>query len=185
MIRPWTAPLSDPSQALAQRFRDLVPVIATPRSTLRAPRLEDFAAWHSIVGGPRGVHIGGPMAEDEAWSEFCAGLAVWTLRGHGMWTIAGPGDAVLGFVLIGFEPGDQEHELGYLLCEGAEGQGYATEAAAAVRDYALNVLCLPSLAVYVAPDNRRSAAVAARLGAVKDGMIDACDVWRHHPKREA
>jgi RimJ/RimL family protein N-acetyltransferase len=182
MIKPWTAPLSGPSQAMAQRIAALVPVLTTPRLTLRAPLLDDFGAWFAIVGGDRAEYIGGALDEDEAWAEFCTNTANWMLRGHGMWTINGPGSQVVGFALLGFEPGDQEHELGYLMCVSGEGQGFATEAAAAARDYAVQVLGLPSLVSYVAHENHRSAAVAERLGAIRDGVIDGCDIWRHHPK---
>jgi RimJ/RimL family protein N-acetyltransferase len=60
-----------------------------------------------------------------------------------------------------------------------------TEAAAAARDHAIHVLNLPSLVSYIAPANQRSAALAARIGAVKDSVLDGWDVWRHHPKRAA
>ena len=185
MIRPWNAPMSDASLALAQRIGAVVPVITTPRLTLRAPRITDFAAWFAIVGGARARHIGGPSDEEEAWFEFGSNVANWVLRGHGMLTICSAKGEVLGFVLLGLEPGDQGHELGYLLCDTAEGQGYATEAARAVRDHALDVLQVPSLVSYVAAENHRSAAVALRLGAVRDGMLDGCDIWRHHPKEGA
>jgi RimJ/RimL family protein N-acetyltransferase len=87
----------------------------------------------------------------------------------------------VGFVLIGFEPGDLEPELGWLFLPAAEGQGYAAEAATAARHHALSVLGLPSLVSYIDPANDRSARLAARLGARRDGEVDGADVWRHAP----
>lgn len=182
MIRPWTAPISAPSQAIGASIRALVPALSTPRTTLRAPVIGDFLAWSHILTSARAIHVGGPMDADDAWLEFCEGMAAWALRGHGMWTLTDHSGTVLGFVLLGFAPGDGEHELGYLLCEAAEGQGYVTEAAAAARDYAVSALRLPSLVSYISPENLRSGAVAMRLGATRDGMLDGCDIWRHHPK---
>jgi RimJ/RimL family protein N-acetyltransferase len=181
MTHPWTAPIPAAARALAQRFAALVPVIRTPRTVLRAPRIGDFDAWFGIMGSVRAVHIGISDAA-QAWMDFGSNVANWLLRGHGLWTITNHDDDVLGFVMVDFEPGDAEHELGYFICEAAEGQGFVTEAAAAARDYALNVLRLPSLVSYVAPENLRSAGVAARLGAVKDSTLDGCDIWRHHPQ---
>jgi RimJ/RimL family protein N-acetyltransferase len=181
-IRPWTAPLAPQAAALAQRFGALVPGLETARCLLRAPVLADFDLWCAVLCTDRAAHIGGAVAPDEAWFDFCLNVASWSLRGHGMWAVTDRAGVLLGFVLIGFEPGDREHELGYLFGAAAEGKGYATEAAAAARDHGLGALRLPSLVSYVAPENTRSAALAHRLGAWRDGMIDGCDVWRHHPK---
>ena len=61
-------------------------------------------------------------------------------------------------------------ELGWLLYDGYEGQGYATEAAAALRDWAFGTLGLETLVSYCDPDNAASIAVAERLGAVRDPL---------------
>jgi RimJ/RimL family protein N-acetyltransferase len=181
-VRPWTAPVPPASAALAAAFRDLVPRLTTARSVLRAPVLADFGLWCDILCTDRARHIGGPSTPDAAWFDFCLNVASWALRGHGMWTVTDAADVPLGFVLLGFEPGDREPELGYLFGAAAEGRGLATEAAMAARDHATGVLRLPSLVSYVAPENARSAAVARRLGAWRDGTVEGCDVWRHHPK---
>ena len=70
-----------------------------------------------------------------------------------------------------------------MLAEGSEGHGYATEAAAAMRDWAFETLNLTTLVSYFDPQNGRSIAVATRLGAVLDDAAprqDAEDlVFRH------
>ncbi len=181
MTAPWTAPVSHGAEALSRAVAAAVPRLATARLTLRAPRLSDFAAYAEIVCSDRGIHIGGPLTEEEAWDDFCRATAVWLLRGHGIWAVEahGGGDP-LGFVLIGFEPGDQEPELGFLFRASAEGHGYAAEAAAVARDHAFGTLGLSTLVSYIAPGNARSVRVAERLGAVRDdGMVDGCFVYRH------
>ncbi len=184
MTTPWTHPLTAGSAAQAARVAAAVPVLRTPRLVLRAPVLADFAAWAEIVCSDRGAHIGGPFSEDEAWDDFCRAIAVWMLRGHGLWTVTvGEGD-VAGFVLVGFEPGDGEPELGFLFRAAYEGRGLALEAATAARDHAFDVLGLPALASYVSPDNSRSVRLAARLGAeCLPDLLDGSQVWRHHPDR--
>ncbi|QGY00441.1 N-acetyltransferase [Roseovarius faecimaris] len=157
---------------MAARFAALVPVLTTERLTLRAPQAADFALYAEIACGPRSKGIGGPMTRDEAWYDFATLASCWMLRGHGGWTITlTRTGAPIGFALIGAEPGDQAPELGYLLIEAQEGQGYATEAAEAVRDYAFGTLRLPELVSYIAPGNARSVAVAERLGAIRSGNV--------------
>lgn len=184
-ITPWTAPVPQGAQALAQSIAAQIPTLTTPRTTLRAARLSDFDAWLAIVGSDRAQHIGGPSTPAQAWFDFGSNIANWLLRGHGLWTVTDHAGSTLGFVQVDFEPGDTEHELAWFLSASAEGQGYMTEAATAARDHATQVLRLPSLVSYIAPANLRSAALAARIGAVKDSVLDGWDVWRHHPKRAA
>jgi RimJ/RimL family protein N-acetyltransferase len=71
---------------------------------------------------------------------------------------------------------------------GHEGQGYATEAARALRDWAFDARGLPTLVSYVDPGQRRLGRVARRLGGVPDpdappaGPGDEGDlVFRHSP----
>ena len=54
--------------------------------------------------------------------------------------------------------------MGYLLGREFWGQGYATEAAAAVRDWALDALDAERLIALIQPGNERSVAVALKLG---------------------
>ena len=174
---------------MANQFAMMVPELRTKRLQLRAPRPEDFAVYAEIACGSRGKGIGGPMSRDEAWYDFGSLASGWMLRGHGGWTITLKGNSeAIGFVLIGAEPGDEEPELGYLIAEAFEGKGYASEAAAAVRDYAFDTLRLPGLVSYIFPSNAPSIAVAKRLGAFEAGnAIYAGDdepslVYRYSPE---
>lgn len=60
--------------------------------------------------------------------------------------------------------GQPEVEIGYRLARPAWGQGYATEAAGAVRDFAFNQLCIPRLIAMIDPANRASIRVAEKIG---------------------
>ena len=191
-IRPWTAPTSPEAEALAAALRQLVPRLKTPRLILRAPQKSDFAAWAEVLCTDRAKNIGGPVSEAQAWFDFCLNTANWFLRGHGMWTVERRASDVLanedrageilGFVLLGFEPGDREPELGFLFRAGGEGQGFAGEAAAAARDHGFGPLQLAALVSYIAPENARSLALVRRLGARPDGRLDGCEIWRHQPR---
>jgi [ribosomal protein S5]-alanine N-acetyltransferase len=64
-----------------------------------------------------------------------------------------------------------ETELGYTLDPAAWGQGFATEAARCVRDYARDVLGLTYTVSAILPSNARSRRVAERGGARADGQM--------------
>ena len=154
-------------------------------------RLEDFEIYARIGASDRGRHLVADNTDRAAlWLDFTQMVATWLLRGHAVWTVEARTDgAVLGFVLIGFEPGDHEPELGYLFRETAEGRGYAQEAATAARDHALTTLALPGLVSTIDPDNARSIRLATRLGAARDPAAEAAHgntirVYRH-PTPEA
>lgn len=183
MLQMCERALTRPCAAQARQLADRIPVLETRRLVLRAPKLEDFRAYAEIAGSARGGFLGQETRAD-AWYDFSAMVAAWVLRGHGLWAITARQDGtLLGFVLVGFEPGDEEHELGFMLCAEAEGHGYAAEAAEAARAYGFAEMKLPSLVSYIAPDNARSVALAERIGAFADGRMghaeDAARIYRH------
>lgn len=142
-----------------------IPTISTARLTLRPQLADDFPAHLAFLASPRSVGMGGPFDLRAAWGMFCHDLACWRLFGHGALMIEFTATRqCVGQVGINHGPLFPEQEL----YDGHEGHGYATEAAAALRDWAFATLKLPSLVSYMAPDNAMSAAVAKRLG----GMLD-------------
>lgn len=163
-----------------------IPTIVTTRLVLRPPVLDDFLAYAQMMASERAQYMGGPYSPIGAWNMFCQDIALWQMFGHGclMIDLREQGQCV-GQVGINHGPLFPEKELGWLLYEGHEGQGYAGEAAVAMRDWAFGVLGLRSLVSYVDPANLASIAVAERLGAVLDPLAprsDATDlVYRHQP----
>lgn len=188
---PHEAAPTGASAVFAARLQDMLPRLETRRLILRAPVIGDFQAYGQILMSERAVHLQGPFSRREAWLDFTQCVAMWHLRGHGLWTITAKGDAaVLGFVLICMEYGDREPELGWFLTEAAEGHGYAQEAAEAARDHGTGPLALASLVSYIDPPNARSIRLAERLGAVRDEAAAASFdepvlVYRHWPRDDA
>ncbi|GAB1377760.1 GNAT family N-acetyltransferase [Pararhodobacter aggregans] len=178
---PHETPIPGPAQDAARAIAAHVPVLRTARLVLRAPRLEDFPVYAEILTGPRAEPMGEVLTRADAWDDWCRLVSLWLLRGHGIWTLETLAGETAGFVLIGFEPGDLEPELGWFLTEAHEGQGLAEEAAQAVLAHAWGPLGLTTLVSYIAPDNARSRALARRLGAAPLETHDGCEVWRHHP----
>ncbi len=173
------APIHGPAADSATRLRAQLPVLETDRLRLRAPVLEDFPVWAGILCGPAGDFLDGPYTRDEAFTEFSASMGTWLLRWHGPWTVETRAGDAIGFVLIGFEPGDREPELGFFFLPEAQGHGYALEAAKAARSYGFGPMGLPALVSYIDPENTRSRTLAERLGALRDGEVDGSEVWRH------
>ncbi len=176
-------PTPGPAADIAHAFAANVPVIRTGRLILRAVRLEDFPGYASIVCADRGRFVGGPLSREDAWPGFAAMNAGWALHGHGGWAVTEAATGgLLGFVIVGLEPGDAETELGYLFLEDAEGRGLAAEAVAAAREWAFGTLGLRTLVSCIADGNARSIALARRLGAVEDtpkGWPAGNLVYRH------
>ncbi|MBF9043480.1 GNAT family N-acetyltransferase [Rhodobacterales bacterium HKCCE4037] len=166
----------------AASHRDSIPVLETARLRLRAPTLHDLPAWTRIFADWPSE----PMDAEAAWTEFSYYTAGWLLHGHGLWAVETRNGTLVGFTHVGLEWDDEEPELGWMLLPEHHGQGYATEAAAAARDFALGLL--PSCVSYIDPENRPSSAVAQRLGAQRDAAAEAhifaaegaaIEVWRH------
>ena len=186
MIHPrcLTAPVGAAAQAAA-RHRAVLPRLATARLDLRPATLADFPLWAGIFAEPDSTPIGGPVDAEAAWGAFCVYAAGWLLHGHGLWAVDRRADgALLGFVLLGLEWDDAEPEIGWLFGAAARGQGYATEAAAAVRDHAAALLGPGAAVSCTAPGHAASEAVARRLGARRDpaaeaALGDGTRIWRH------
>lgn len=175
-------PPEGPAASAARAYRAGLPRIATARLILRPPVLEDFPVWAEIFAGDEAGFIGGPAGPEAAWEEFCVYVAGWLLHGHGLFAVeARDGGQCLGFVSFGLEWEDDEPELGWLFAAGARDRGYATEAAAAVRDMALQLYGPGGFVSYVDPSNTASARLAERLGAVADpaASIPGATVYRH------
>jgi RimJ/RimL family protein N-acetyltransferase len=170
-----TQPPSDKAATAAARYRAALPVLETQRLVLRAAAMDDFQAWTKILAEAF------DDTPEQAWDEFTNYTAGWVLHGHGLFVACRKSDnAATGFVMLGLEWGDEEPELGYMFDAEFHGQGYATEACMAVRDFGFDLLGQGNFVSYISTKNDRSSAMAARLGAIKDGAFDAkTNIWRH------
>lgn len=190
MTAPHLSPIPGPAAGFAAGLRAALPALRTARCLLRAPELSDAPHWIALMAADAEGHLGGPLHEDQGFTEFAATVGLWLLRGHGLWTVTDRAGTVLGFVLIGFEPGDRAPELGWLFLPEARGRGYAAEAAEAARAHALGAAGLPELVSYIATTNATSRRLAERLGAWCEGTIAdpdsgaVAEIWRHTPLPE-
>lgn len=182
MTAPHECPIPGPAADFALALRAHLPMLETARLRLRAPTLGDFEPWAEIFTTPASVYMDGPCSREQAFVDFAASVSIWLLRGHGPLAIVEKASGTtLGFVQIGFEPGDEEPELGWFVVPRAEGQGFVQEAASALREYAFGALGMARLVSYIDPRNVRSRRLAQRLGAVLEGSVDGSEAWVHRP----
>lgn len=168
----------------------VIPVLETPTLRLRGAEMRDFDAWAAFRASDRAIHLGGPNTRGEAFEKLGEMIGHWQLRGYGRWVVtARADDTALGVVGLYYPPDWPEPEVAWSVFEQAEGRGVAHEAACAARDYAYDTLGWTTAISAVAPDNDRSAALARRMGAAREGQFTSdegtlFDIWRH-PAPEA
>ncbi len=167
------------------------PQLETDRLVLRRLAPEDMGPLTEFYLSERSRYAGHQSLRAKAWTNAAAMLAHWDIRGYGNFAITVRGDdACVGLSGPYFPDGRPEKEVGWVLFDGQEGKGFATEAARATVAYAFQTLGWDTVVSYIAKPNARSVAVAKRLGAELDPNApqpnpdEPCFVYRH-PRPEA
>ena len=149
-------------------------MIETERLLLRKPRLEDARDLAAAYADPEVVRFMGDgstatLAEVEEGIEQW--LERWETWGMSLCSLERREDGrVLGRVgFLRWDPetwqvGGDETEIGWLIAREHWGQGYATEAALALRDWAFDERGLTRLISLINHENVRSIRVAERIG---------------------
>jgi ribosomal-protein-alanine N-acetyltransferase len=161
-----------------------IPTLRTERLVLRAPRMSDFDAYAAFRGSDRARGVGGPYGREASHDNLCAIIGHWHLEGYGRWMVTDRDDTPLGVVGLMTSPEWPEPEIAWSVYEAAEGKGVAYEAALCARHYAADTLGWTTAISCVLPGNTRSAALAQRMGATRDGSFTHPDmgellIWRH------
>jgi len=146
------------------------PLRLTERLFLRHFHIRDAEAIYRIFGDPEVMRFGNGVQTKE-WVD--AWLLTCLERYHQTWGF-GPyavvekhNQEVIGYCGLFYFPninGRPEVEIGYRLERAAWGQGYATEAALAVRDFAFDTLGMKRLIAIIDPSNTASVHVAEKIG---------------------
>lgn len=157
-------------------------MIETERLLLRKPRAEDAADLAVAYADPETVRFIGD-GSTATLAEVEEGIARWLGRweewGLSLFSLERREDGhVLG--RAGFlrwdpetwEVGGSETELGWLLAREHWGRGYATEAALALRDWAIGERGLTRLISLIEHENVRSIRVAERIGEVYERDVE-------------
>jgi len=153
--------------------------IETERLVLRRPRLSDAKALHAAYGDPevmRYIGEGQTMtpAKTKAWIEKALGR--WKADGFGHFVIEKDRKVIGRAGFLVWDPDEWKTgtlaelgshaaiELGWMLAQEHWGNGYATEAAIALRDYGFKELRFERLISLIAHGNDASVKVAERIG---------------------
>ena len=165
-----------------------IPTVTTERLRLRAFRSTDLDAYSAMQANPdvmRYMVMGRTSTPGEVWRTMLMSLGSWALRGYGMWACEKKdGEMFIGSVGI-FHPLDwPEAEIAYSIDQPFWGQGFATEATRAARDWLFEHFALNRAASFIRPDNLASRRVVERLGAVCERTFElrgsAYEHWVHH-----
>jgi RimJ/RimL family protein N-acetyltransferase len=179
--------------------------IYTDRLCLRTPTSLDATALYDLFTDPevmQGLGMPPISAPREAHAMTDDGIGSWRTDGLGPFILetAAPEGQVVGQAgLMIFDTRNwmrsswadarshAQPELGWALIRRHWGHGYATEAAAAIRDWAYEARSIDRLVSLISPDNVRSQRVAERLGAIPTATVTPSDsmretvVWNHPP----
>ncbi len=161
------------------------PTLMTGRLVLRGPERDDLPALtRFMTSAPSMKAQGETVTAQQAWFGFLTGIGHWHWHGFGFFTVVEQQSGLpVGRAGLIKHAGWPEVELAWHLFEGAEGKGFATEAALAVKKWASEDLGLGTLSSYIDCKNTRSQAVAKRLGAITDGTRaphePEAEVWVH------
>lgn len=104
------------------------------------------------------------VSEAQAWIDW--NKANYEMYGYGLWIIETTSGVFLGDCGLTWQSvnGRPELEVGYHVRPTMQGRGYATEAAAACRDFARDVLRHDHLVAIIHPKNDASRRVAEKIG---------------------
>jgi RimJ/RimL family protein N-acetyltransferase len=155
-------------------------VLETPRLILRRFTLDDAAFVHAMVNDPDWIeHIGdrGVRTLEDARAYIRdRTLAQYERLGFGMYvvTLRGSGQAVGSCGLIRRESLN-DVDIGFAFLPEYRGQGYATEAAAAVLDYGVKSAGLKRIVAIVSAANHRSIRILERIGLRFERMLKLPD----------
>lgn len=151
--------------------------LETERLVLRPMVSGDLDALIAIFGDPvvMAAFASQPLSREQVQGWLSRNLAHQLEHGYGLFAVCLKSDGrMIGDCGLELMELDGEHvaELGYDFRSDCWNRGYATEAAAAVRDYAFDVLGLTRLASLIRPGNEASARVAEKAGARNTGSIE-------------
>ena len=146
----------------------MIEILETERLILRGWTLADFEPLAEFLADEKLCrHRGGTIDRIEASNFMSMQVGQWPLRGYGGYAVEeSSSKQVIGMTGL-WHPFDfTEPELFWSIFRGNHGKGFATEAASAVRDWAIEVKEL-SVMSFVSPDNKPSIRLVERLGAIR------------------
>jgi len=154
-------------------------ILTTARLVLRPVTADDHAVLLAHWAAPevrRFLFDGAVLSAAEIGEAIQASVRDFAAAGYGLWLISEKGrPELVGTELVGTAGLRPLEDLGleifYSLAPASWGQGYATEAAGAVLEYALGPLGLPEVLAEVDQGNTASISVLERLGMTRFDVV--------------
>jgi ribosomal-protein-alanine N-acetyltransferase len=143
-------------------------ILQTPRVALREFELADAEALAKVLSDPETMRFFPTSFDQKAIEEWIVrNRRRYEVQGHGLWAmqLKSTGEMIgdCGIAVQDVE-GEQLLEVGYHLRRDMWGQGFATEAARACRDYGFRKMQAEFMISLVRPENVASCRVAERCG---------------------
>jgi RimJ/RimL family protein N-acetyltransferase len=142
-------------------------------------QFETLTGLHA-ADGLRGFLVSGEVSP--AWMERLRAATEYDPWTHGFAVVEGDSDTVVGVASFKGPPdGDGVVEIAYGVVPGSEGRGYATEAAAALVDFAQRDARVRVVRAHTLPERNASTRVLTKCGfELRGEVIDPEDglVWR-------
>lgn len=145
--------------------------LRTARLCLRPFRFEDISAVHAYAGDSEVVRYMDWGPNSPADTEAFVSLAVNPPDGVHPFAVEHSGTLIGAVELRVTSAAHRRGEFGYVLARSAWGQGYATEAAAAVLTYAFEQADLHRVAATCDPANAASRRVLEKIGMKCEGHL--------------
>jgi ribosomal-protein-alanine N-acetyltransferase len=163
--------------------------LETKRLILRVMQPSDFDGLKKIFGDPKVMaSFNATPFNDEQMRSWLEGRLNHQARhGYSLFSVILKSEGILigdcGLENMELESG-HETELGYDFRSDYWNQGYATEAASAVRDFAFDTLALPALISLIRVGNEASRRVSQKIGMQKmdEITLSATAYWKYGMK---
>lgn len=155
--------------------------LQTKRLRFRQWREDDFESFvNYFADEKRAQYLGGQRSREEAWRLMATYIGHYNLKGYGYMAVEEKSsNRLVGAVGLWKSEPWPELELGYWLLSEMQGKGFATEAAAKVKEYAFETLKGETLVSFIDPKNEASKRLAIRLGAIYETDIELLDFGLH------
>jgi len=155
--------------------------LTTDRLILRQFRESDFTFFKEFFSDEKmAKYVGGIYSPEEAWRLMASYIGHWKLKGFGyLAVVEKETDEFAGCAGLWKSPSWPELELGYWFIKQKQGEGYATEAAKRVKQFAFEDLNVDTLVSYIDPSNVQSKRVAEKIGAVHEKTIELLNYGPH------
>ena len=159
------------------------PVLETPRLVLREITMGDLDFIATLLAHPEVMTYYGrcySRADAAAWVQ--RRLDHYATAGHSLWLVSEK-ETRQPVGQVGLSPqqldGVPESEIGYMIHRPYWRRGFASEAAAATRDYAFDTLCKSRVISLIRPENLPSQCVARKIGMAPEDRVVQHGGFRH------